>query len=314
MRLPAKRPRECRSGVPFVSVIVPVYNDPTGLSETLRVLAKQDYPAGRWEVIVVDNNSTDNTLQVASSFRGAISKLEILTERRQSSYAARNRGIQEAGGQILAFIDADMTVGRDWISRGVRDIESGRGDYVGCRVEVYTSESLPTIWAIHDQLTDFPIRHYMQEEHGYTIGGSLFVRRRVFETVGMFDGRLVSGGDREFGNRVQASGFNLFYDHDNVMRHPARSTFRSVWSKYLRIGKGTVDLRRYYPDRYRSLKPWSFLPVFRPATHVSGILDPSGLGFAQKCGVVFVENVRRLALASGRMVRCIEIVMGLRAS
>jgi len=161
-----------------------------------------------------------------------------------------------------------------------------------------------------DQRAGFPIRHFMKE-HAFTIGGSLFGRRRVFETVGMFDGRLISGGDRELGNRVQTAGFKLYYDHDNVMRHPARSTFRSVWSQYFRIGKGTVDLRRYYPDRYRSLKPWSFLPVFRPATRVSGILDPSGLGFAQKCGVVFVENVRRLAVASGRMMRYIETTTGL---
>lgn len=310
MRLPARRPCERRSGVPFVSVVIPVYNDPTGLSDTLRALTKQDYPADRWEVIVVDNNSTDNTLDMADSFLGTIPKLKILVERKQSSYAARNRGIQEADGEILAFIDADMTVGRDWISRGVHDIESGRGDYVGCRVDIYTDRSPPSIWEIHNRLTGFPVRRYV-EEQGYTIGGSLFVRRAVFETVGVFDERLTSGGDEEFGNRVRASGFKLYYDHDNVMRHRARSTFRSVWSKYFRIGKGTVDLRRYYPDRYRSLKPWSFLPVFRPATHVSGILDPSGLGFAQKCGVVFVENVRRLAVASGRMIRYIETRTGL---
>ncbi|MGB3904939.1 MAG: glycosyltransferase [Anaerolineae bacterium] len=296
--------------LPFVSLIVPVYNDAAGLSETLAALARQDYPVSRWEVIVVDNDSTDNTLDVAKSLRARIPKLKILVERsRQSSYAARNRGVEEAAGEILAFIDADMTVGRDWISRGVRDIESGRGDYVGCRVHIYARSDPPTMWEIYSQRTGFRIRDYIEKED-YTIAGSLFVRREVVEIAGMFDERLISAGDREFGNRVKASGFRLYYDHDNVMRHPARSSLRSTWSKHFRIGKGMVDLRLYYPHRYGALKPWSIIPVFPPAVSVGHVLDTSDLGPGWKCRMLFVANVVRLARACGRMVRFATIGRG----
>lgn len=297
----------------FVSVIIPVYNDPVGLSETLGALAIQDYPTNRWEAIVVDNDSTDDTLDVAKSFSDRMRNLKILVERsRQSSYAARNRGIEQAKGDILAFIDADMTVGRNWISSGVASILSQRGDYIGSRVDIYTRRSPPNIWEIYNQHTGFPIRQYVEKE-GYTTAGSLFIRRAVFDKLGMFDERLISSGDIEFGNRVKASGFTLYYDHENAMKHPARSSLRSIWRKYSRIGKGNVDLRYYYPDRYGRLKRRYILPIFRPAVRVSTILDASGLSLGWKCKMLFAENIVRLAKACGQTVRYVQTRGGKRS-
>ena len=102
---------------PTVSIIIPVHNDPNGISITLTSLSKQDYPNAAWEIIVVDNNSSDNTAQIADSFKNKISQLQITSESKQSSYAARNKGISMASGEILAFIDSDMSVESEWIKK-----------------------------------------------------------------------------------------------------------------------------------------------------------------------------------------------------
>jgi glycosyltransferase involved in cell wall biosynthesis len=235
--------------LPFVSVIIPVLNDEQGISDTLDSVSKQDYPRDRWEVIVVDNNSTDNTTLVARSFADILPCLKIEKEIEKSSYAARNRGIQVSKGAILAFIDTDMTVNRDWIRKGATDLMEKEIDYLGCRVEIYTKKRKPNTWEVYHQRTGFPIKVYMEKD-GFAGAGCIFVRKAVFEEIGLFDDRLKSNGDREFGNRVRDAGFRMYYSHDNVMWHPARSSLFSLYKKIVRTSTGWFNLHLLYPDRY----------------------------------------------------------------
>ncbi len=248
---------------PFVSVIIPVYNDPTGLADTLESISAQDYSRNKWEVIVIDNNSTDHTILTAKSFKGAIPSLKIEKELKQSSYAARNVGIQHAKGQILAFIDSDITVGSDWISTGVSDMEKSKADYVGCRVDIYSAQSAPNFWEKYNQKLGFPIRKYM-EKYGFAGAGNIFVKIKVFEKIGIFDRRLQSTGDLEFGNRVRDAKFKMYYSDHNIMKHPARSTLKSFLKKSVRVSKGHIDLKVYYPERYGTLNLFEILLQFIP--------------------------------------------------
>jgi glycosyltransferase involved in cell wall biosynthesis len=240
---------EALMDLPFLSVIIPVFNSEAGISDTLESLSRQDYPSDRWEVIVVDNNSTDRTLEAVRSFQEKIPSLTIKKETIQSSYAAMNKGISAAQGDILAFIDADMTAGPDWLSRGAADIVGKEADYVGCRVRIYIDQDSASAWAIYNQRTGFQMKAYM-EKGGYSGAGCLFVRKSVFNELGLYDGRFKSAGDLEFGNRVRDAGFKMLYDHHNVMLHPARTTMYSLIKKTVRDSKGYLDLRRYYPARY----------------------------------------------------------------
>jgi glycosyltransferase involved in cell wall biosynthesis len=247
--------------LPFVSVIVPVYNDPRGISETLSSLEQQDYPRNNWEVIVIDNDSSDETRRIACSFIPYLPCMQVLTETRRSSYAARNTGIGLARGGIIAFIDADMVVDKDWITTGVKEILGEEADYVGCRVDIYTKGDPPSIFEIYNQRTGFPVKDYM-ERFGFAGAGNIFVRRTVFERIGMFDQRLVSGGDYEFGTRVKEAGLKMYYSDKNRMLHPARRSFRSLLRKNIRTAKGYVDLRLLYPDRFGKLTKYTLLIYF----------------------------------------------------
>jgi len=265
---------------PFVSIIIPVYNDPEGLSNTLESMAIQDYPIDFREVIVVDNNSKDNSKSIAESFAGIIPDLTVKKETAPGSYAARNRGIALARGDILAFIDSDMTVDDRWISTGVSDMEKNRADYVGCRVDIYSTRSIPNLWEKYNQKSGFPTRNYI-EKFGFAGAGNIFVKKKVLEKVGVFDHRLQSSGDLEFGNRVRDANFKMYYSDHNVMKHPARATLKSFLKKSGRISKGHIDLKWYYPKRYGPLNlleifQWvipqiMFTPVFRASPAIDKI-------------------------------------------
>ena len=109
---------------PTVSIVVPVYNAESTLALCLGSLINLDYPSERLEILVVDNNSRDSSREIISRF-----PVICLEEKIQTSYAARNRGIAEAKGEIIAFTDSDCIVDAKWL----RNLLSGfQGEDIGC--------------------------------------------------------------------------------------------------------------------------------------------------------------------------------------
>jgi glycosyltransferase involved in cell wall biosynthesis len=104
--------------LPFVSVIVPVLNGESCISDCLRSLLQLEYPRERLEIIVVDNGSTDGTLELVRRF-----PVRLIHEYKPGSYAARNAGVRLAKGEILAFTDADCIVESNWIQEIVIILE-----------------------------------------------------------------------------------------------------------------------------------------------------------------------------------------------
>lgn len=263
-----------RTSEPVVSVIVPVYNDPEGIRITLDSLLTQTYPTEEYEVLAVDNGSTDGTRDVIRGFADTHDHVHLLVEDEvQGSYAARNHGIRDASGSVCAFLDADVTVEPDHIARGVETLEERNVDYLACNVRLYPPEER-TLAGAYDERFAFPVERYFEKwNYGPTCG--LFVRRSVFEEVGRFDERLVSGGDAEFGDRVHRAGRPQAFACDLVVYHPVRSSVRALVGKNLRIGRGTYQRRYHHPDRYGS--PRSALPS------PSEVLPPRPWTIAARC-------------------------------
>ena len=94
----------------YISVIVPAYNCRKTIDETLKSLLAQDFPANKYEIIVVDNSSKDSTVGAAKKY-----PIKIATCTKRGSYNARNEGARRAKGEILAFTDADCKVDRNWL-------------------------------------------------------------------------------------------------------------------------------------------------------------------------------------------------------
>ncbi|XVH31362.1 CDP-glycerol glycerophosphotransferase family protein [Haloferacaceae archaeon DSL9] len=241
--------KEATSDAPFVSVVIPVYNDPDGIETTLRAVVSQTYPSHRYEIIPVDNDSTDETGDRIDRFEKRYANVRGVTEREQRGPgAARNRGIDEASGEIVAFLDADMHVDEDWLATGVSSMPDDVA-YMSYDVELYLPPDTNTFAGRYNLLTGFPMKDYVEEQR-FGGGGCLFVRAHLFDDVGAFDPRLISDEDLEFGNRVHDSGRDLYFSPDLVAYHPARASIVSLVRKNVRVGRGVCQRQRYYPERY----------------------------------------------------------------
>lgn len=103
---------------PFISVIIPAYNEEARIGVCLRSLIKQSYPRDQYEIMVVDNNSTDRTAKIARSL-----KVKVVEEKNQGLVFARRQGIAASKGSLVAFIDADCLAQPLWLKKMVEIYE-----------------------------------------------------------------------------------------------------------------------------------------------------------------------------------------------
>ncbi len=234
----------------MVSVVIPVYNEPEGLKATLDSLIAQQYPQHEYEVIVVDNGSKDHTFQVAQQYQQLYPELIIAEKEHQlqGSYAARNKGIRISKGEILCFVDADMTVAPNFLQNIVEVFETQHPDYLGCTVHLYSDKH--TLAAKYNQLGGFSVKSDLEHSQ-FVPTCCLSVKRDLFDAVGFFDERLESGGDYEFGQRVYRAGLKQLLAGDIIMQHPARWKYTSLVGKSKRVARGIAQLYTYYPETYK---------------------------------------------------------------
>jgi len=254
-----------RDTAPLVSVIVPVRNGGERLRRLLAALQEQTAERSLYEVIVVDDSSTDDTLDVV---RDSDVARAVPSPSQGGSYSARNLGLAEARGRLLAFTDADCLPARDWIEQGIAAFGSGDADLVAGHVDMPLG-ARPSASA----LIDF-VRHLDQERavrDGFGATANLWVRREVFERVGKFNDRLISGGDTEFGHRAVASGARLVYRPELRVVHPARSEPRELARKAFRLGFGAAQ-QRVHAEGVLSERPRIYLHpgAYRPRMRMPG--------------------------------------------
>lgn len=242
---------------PFVSIIIPVFNDSKRLLSCLRSLYCQTYPYSRYEVIVVDNGSTENIYSVCKQFPN----VRYLRELKRGSYAARNCGVRAARGEILAFTDSDCIPATDWIKAGVQSLISTNAGIVAGHIEMSYLRSHPNPVEYMDRLMHLNQQRYA--EKGYAATGNAFTWAWMFGRVGMFNDRLLSLGDREWGERVSKLGYRVVYSSDVYAQHPARATLKALLKK--------VRLQARHKPK---IEPWKVTDLLRQ-------LLPMGLIFYQ---------------------------------
>jgi glycosyltransferase involved in cell wall biosynthesis len=227
--------------LPPATVIVPVYNDAEALRDCLAALCEQTYPSDRYEVVVVDNNSEEDIDAVL----GTCSQARLVRETTQGSYAARNRGIRSANGTVLAFTDADCVPAETWLVHGTsRLVREENCGLVGGRIDfTYQRPGHPSPPELYDSRQFLKQELYVKRD-GWAATANAFTRKAVFEDVGLFEAGLQSGGDTEWGRRVSRTGYRVCYEDRARVRHPARSSFRALRKKKLRIVGGTVWEKR----------------------------------------------------------------------
>lgn len=168
----------------------------------------------------------------------------------QSSYAARNKGISQAVGSLISFVDANVKVNKDFLQGIEKFFGINIVDYLGNRVEIEIIKD--SLTARYNRMTDFSVGSDIRDNH-YAPTCCLTVRRSVFDKVGVFDQRVESGGDWDFGQRVFQANLKQDYCADIVVYHPARFSYGSLIKKGKRIARGISQLSYYSPQEYNHL-------------------------------------------------------------
>jgi len=196
--------------LPFVSVIVPTYNRAFLLKGLLESLREQTYPSDRFEVIVVDDGSIDETPQVVGEFAQFVPfAVRYFRQPRKGPAAARNLGIQQSRGEIIAFVDSDVTVAKDWLMNAVRYFLTGDVDGVEGRTEPCGMET--------------PFAHCAHNlKGGQFLTCNIFYTRAVLDRVGGFDERFRAPHreDSDLAWRVLDAGGHIVFAPDVVAFHP----------------------------------------------------------------------------------------------
>lgn len=224
---------------PDVSVIIPVRDGGQALERCLEAVWAQDPGHWRFEVVVVDNGSPEDTRRRVGRFPGTT----LHFERRPSSYAARNLGIDCSRGRFLAFIDADTEPQPGWLRAGADALAANGGPWLAAgAVEIILPED-PSLHALYDKMHNLTQERYVREG-GFGVTANLFVPRGLAEQAGRFQEDWVSGADVDFSRQAQRAGGRIIYLPDAAVHHPARSTLAEFRSKKIRTGRGETCLAR----------------------------------------------------------------------
>ena len=243
--------------LPKVSVIVPAYNAEKDIAKLIESLLDLDYPKELLEIIIVDNNSNDQTKETVQQY-----PVKLLEEKNiQSSYAARNKGIRNAESEIMAFIDSDCVATPQWIKEGVNILVSESADLVGGKVEfVYSKEN--TAAELFDSITNMQIEFNIKES-AVAKTANLFVKSSLFDKIGMFPYWVKSGGDVQWTSKATRNGFSLVYAPKAIVKHPARF-LTALLRKQYRVGRGQAYI--WIGEKRSSLKfIYSVFRMFLPS-------------------------------------------------
>jgi GT2 family glycosyltransferase len=282
--------------VPSVSVVICTHNRAGRLERALRALGAQRRPAGGFEIVVVDDGSSDETPQVCRRLAARMPDLRyVSTGENLGLSPARNRGVAAARGDLILFVDDDCIPAPDWV---LRMTESLRRRPVVAGAVATPSGGFAKLCHNVAQFYGFmPCQR--AGPVALIAGANMGFRREVLEDVGGFRDSRGYAEDIEFILRARARGYAPYFDPRAIVTHdPDRSTLRGIFAYSASHAASTVHLRNTYRD----------------VLHTPGLLRSPVLLLAAAPAIALAVTLR-IYLSSPWLARCFwtaPIVYGLK--
>jgi glycosyltransferase involved in cell wall biosynthesis len=281
--------------VPSISVVVPAHNVEQVLGETLESLCRQDYQ-GTWDVVVVDNGSTDHTSDVALSYSSRLSLTVVSATDGQSAAYARNAGIKASTGAWVVLVDGDDTADSRLLSSFARHMSEY--DVMGASVDdVLLNDAVVASWrysltqdGLPLALGRFPVLH-----------GGWAVRRDVFDRVGYFDESLqYFGEDVDHSIRMHLAGVTWGWIPEAIVHYRHRNSLKALARQQYIYGRGSVQVYERYrhvaaPESRTAVSIRQAGRLLRGLPNLARSRSRRGqwIRFASFMGGQFVESLRR---------------------
>lgn len=280
----------------LISVIIPHLNQEEHLRIGIEALHAQGSVTSDVEIIVVDNGSERLPVQLCSAW----SNVRLVSEPLPGPGPARNRGVRDARGDILAFIDADCRAAPGWLAA----IESAFTDrhtrIIGGDVRVgYACPSRPTFIEPYESIYSYRNNEHIAE--GFSGTGNLATLPSVMAKVGPFAGIEIAE-DRDWGLRAHAAGYAIRYVPEMIVFHPARKTFRELTLKWNRHIAHDYERIRSLP--FASLR-WlarALMIVASPLSELKTVLFSPRVSGPRERVLAFLCLVAIRCYRGGRMV------------
>jgi len=260
---------------PQVSVIIPALNEEAVIGRCLDSLDKNNFPKSAFEVIVVDNGSTDRTIDIAKSFEKTLA-LKVLKLEKVHISALRNRGAAEARGKFLAFLDADCLAPATWLLSALRRLEDIEAGIVGAHYGIPDDSTwVGRLWT-QDRFGD------KTGDVSYVPAGDLLVNRETFSSIGGFDESIQTNEDFELCERARGASLSVkSYPELKVTHLGTPRTLLAFYRKQLWHGTHVITIFLRDSRKRKNLRPvlfslyTLFCAVGIPVGLIAGLLGMS---------------------------------------
>jgi glycosyltransferase involved in cell wall biosynthesis len=258
-----------------VSFVIPVKDAAQHVSRCIASIVANDYPRDQVEVLVVDNDSSDGSAQAAVD-AGAT----VLRSSAGSVAELRNHAAHQARGSILAFVDADHEIAREWIRTAV-DVLSAAD--IGATGAPCMTDPLPNwVQRQYDALRSRPLA---REEVQWLGSGNLAIKKAVFDGIGGFDAQLTACEDVDLCNRLRAAGHRIVADPAmRNVHYGDPKTLKALFYGELWRGRDNVRVTFRGPKTFRQLRS-ALIPMVDLFAMIAGLaaLLLGYLGLAVAC-------------------------------
>jgi GT2 family glycosyltransferase len=259
---PPRKQKVRSAAVPEISVVVPTYSRAAGVTALLSSLATQTLDAGRFEVVVVDDCSTDDTFAVVSALAGTLPfELRLVQTPSNSGQPApaRNVGWREAKAPLLAFIDDDVTPSAEWLEAGLAALRAQPEAGV-IQGWTYTPADV-NLKGITYGPPNWQVLHTIEGPSPYFESCNIFFRREALEATGGFEeGITYWGEDTILGWKVLAAGWERGFAPEAKATHPVDQRGFEWFVRKGLLENNFVRMGSEFPGFRRDAfwRPWAF--------------------------------------------------------
>lgn len=243
---------------PLVTIAMPAYNEEKFIEACIGSVQAQDYPADRIEILVADGRSTDRTREILAELAEADPRIRVVDNPERLQAAGLNKLIREARGEIVVRMDVHCEYAPSYVRKCVETMEKTGADNVGGaqRARAKSAFQRALCAALTSPLGVGGAGYRDASKEGFvdTVFLGAF-RRKIFETIGLYDPKAITNEDAELNQRLLESGGKIYLSREIEVHYYPRDSFKTLAKQYYKYGRG----------RARTLLKLGRFPTIRPA-------------------------------------------------